>query len=646
MEQRAGTVRYTTNRAGKRAEDTRIQDSAYFYQADVQKRLERDKRAWVALAAGNPLEAHWSDMDRVTPLRLLDRQIAEYEQVAAFAALARHGTFCLYYYPKDILPDAKERFPAGGTRDRRPERVVVLRKHPSKALVDTALPDASRDDTFYDAERQMAREMRGFDSRPQEDKILAQLRQGGLDPAVRVVFAFVVPFFPTTQWMKKLPPPEHVEQFAPYLKYAVASHTRASVLVTLDRWTARYALTGCNYDQMQYKPAPPEYATPEYRLNLYPVSARVRTVRAAGLKLVHLPHACMWERGKNVELERVFRQGVARVQEGMVLSSHETLNPFALMRRAAADRAAAARAASTPQAATPSAPTPVPAPVAMEEDEDEELLAALERAGVARDAPPHTLWLPTYDQNIWKVPARLKQFDPARDACDCPRCTRDGDACPWVAYAGAEREGREGCRWCCCAHGHRNPMGECPAGQGCRGWAIPPLPRDAPRLHQLCRVPLYGRSVTSLGVYATEVGTLLTMAQSAGNTIEHPARHEKYYWNQEHFAENGKEHYVAKWVNHAFPTLVELCVVSIRARVRSGIDDDAALALHRQAMAGLPDAVLDRYFSPCAHTRRGDVSVKWMRLSGCCAACYYRRTDPEHAAAMTKMVEAWENGRE
>jgi hypothetical protein len=625
-------IHYTPNEIGKKYEDKRIRNSAYFYQNDVQKKLERDKKAWIALAAGNGVDSYWlrDDEEAITPLTLLKRQISEYSKENTISRLALHGIFIPYYHP--VERGVRLNIKKTKMRDGRPERVVVVRKSPSKKLIESRLPDAVKNNkrsSYYDPDRAFEHAMGGYVSEPEEDKALKQMRKAGLDKSIHVVFAFVVPFYPTAPWTHGSPPPEHAEQFAPYLKYVIASHTRVKTVVTFDKLSARYVMTGCNYEQMQYKPLPPDYGAPEYKINMYPVSSKIRTVRAFGLKLVHLPHWCMWERGANPELKRIFTEGIGRVQEGMVRSGQRNINAFALMIRAAEDKALA-EAKETMGFEYHSDPVIKPTIITepnqgkripqrpQQISRDDELMAALQRAGVSRDADPESIRLVTYDQNIWKIPAHLKQIDPKTYICDCPRCCVGDKKCPWLEYTG--EDGVEGCIWCCCKHGHRNPMGECPKGQGCQGWSIPTL-----------------RSTYSL----------VDIANSKGHDIV------PWYTDTNIFNPSCDEHWLCddsvlkptkmadftmlfkcKRIPFKFPSLVQLCVEAVRTAALDRTYNPSVLKMHRKA-ARLPDTILKRWFRPCG-ANTGKDGAKWLILSGCCPACYFKQYKWRHVDAMVE----------
>lgn len=607
MKRKSPSVHYQPNQTGKTIEEKRIKNSAYFYEGDTRARLDRDKKAWITLAAGGSLDAYWKAnkassneeiMKRTTPLQLLDFQIAQYSKIREFSILALNGEFLPYYHPKEAQ-DAKEAKLKGKKvtcsnkakgRDKRQERIVVLRKCPSKALIKTLIPDDVKEDSgeHYNADREYARAMnsRGFDSRPEEDKVLEKLRDAGLDKDILVVFAFVVPFSPTTPWVKNTPPPEHTEQFAPYLKYIIASHSRASVIIAMDKWTARYALTRCSYEQLQYNPSPPDYGVPVLKLNLYPISSKTRNIKATGLKLINLPHACMWERNKSPELERAFKRGVERAQEGMRRKGKASISAFDMMFRASKDRMihkasleqSKAQAFEKTQKKTEHLPlvkvevhfqqSSFPLPVATISKETL-LLQALERANVTMDTDPSSIWLLTYDKNIWKIPERLRTFDSRFHKCDCPRCNKHEiyQTCQFMENKGDV--GEESCLWCCCDHGHRNPMGECPQGKGCRGWTIPPLYNEKD----------------------IETYTLL------------------------------KCHRLNIYRHQKFPTLEKLCVEAIRRRANVKTYDPFLNNLHRRTFSMLPGSLLNKWFRKCAEPDPRRSALVCLTKEMCCWEC-------------------------
>jgi len=404
----------------------------------------------------------------------------------------------------------------------------------------------------------------------EEHRTLAVLQKKGLSRDVGVVVAFVVPFYPKDKWDNNIPPPEQVEQFAPYLKYVIASHTRVSVIVTMDKWSARYVMSGCNYEYMQYKPNPPGYGLPVRGINLYPISAKNRVVKACGLKLVHMPHACMWTKGKDKALEQAFCRGVERIQEGMLRSNQSELSAYELMFRAAKDMAENEAREAEEFVPRPHQDDTAPddATAAMFGEDDRSRVGgdpvdeALRRAGLRRGMAPESVWFQTYDDNIWKIPRRYERFGAhSKEQCLCPRCTSPlNPVCRWINRDSDPNE--RPCNWCCCAHGHRNPMGECVERKGCRGWSVPPLPDDAPaltRLHANSQIP--------------------------------------------------------------FPTLEQLCV----ERIRRSIDDTqyspASLDMHLRAGTQLPRAQIDRWFRPCCFRALGPSASMWLAITGCCKDC-------------------------
>lgn len=97
-----------------------------------------------------------------------------------------------------------------------------------------------------------------------------------------------------------------------------------------------------------------------------------------------------------------------------------------------------------------------------------------------------------------------------------------------------------------------------------------------------------------------------------------------------------EEYFITKRVDYKLPSLVELCVESIRNQARK---DDS---IHQKAAAMLPSDIWERWFRRCAYTNHKYLSVKWMYLSGCCSSCYYQTTDPEHAKKMIESVKKLE----
>lgn len=615
---KGSVVHYRPNAAGKDREQKRIRSASFFYTKDVRARLEHDKKAWLDLAAGKSLKhiicdsksavAGSSAFFPFTPLKLLKVQLEQYTMVKQFSVLAHHGIFLSYYHPPENESSHKNNKKTTA-RDSRRERVIVVRKCPSKALVESMLPErAQQEHNAEDEYERLAsgRVSSGFDSRPEETKIMEKLRNYGLDRDVLVAFAYVIPFYPSTAWGQSFPPPEQAEQFASYVKYTIASHTRVSTLVAFDKWTARYVLTGCNYDQMQYKPMPPDYASPVHKINIYPVSAKNRNIKSTGLKLVRLPHWCMWERGKDPELEALFRNGIERIQEGMIRSSNDNINAFDVMLRASVDKErfeSLGNVPSSPPSQIPQPPkvkdenvplteasiepaTPLirftavkdPAVVdaffGKQHDEDARLQQALARAGCTKHTRPESIRFVSYDENVWKVPMSYSKYVRGLSKCtDCPMCTGRGFPCPFEASPDGDNNDPK-CPWCCCDHGHRNVMGECSDGKGCKGWWIPPL-------------------------YACDPPNVITVSYMCKQTIPDLP---------------------------VVPTLEQLCVEEIRKQAgKLGVSYEAS-EYNRKVARTLPIHIVERWFRPCTD-KSCNSALFWLSIGVCCETCFENKTD-------------------
>jgi len=176
-------------------------------------------------------------------------------------------------------------------------------------------------------------------------------------------------------------------------------------------------------------------------------------------------------------------------------------------------------------------------------------------------------------------------------------------------------------------------------------WSIPSLPEKADSLVGMVRETRWSfrRKETETMVLANNV-FLRSQAQMACFVIEHSSRYPET--PPLTLRERGgtirtlseKEYYISRHVESDTPSLVELCVEAIRHRAR--VDE----SVHHKAATIIPKDLWDRWFRPCAYTQDPWLSVKWMKLSGCCSSCYYRRTDPEHADEMSVLVKRLERG--
>lgn len=177
--------------------------------------------------------------------------------------------------------------------------------------------------------------------------------------------------------------------------------------------------------------------------------------------------------------------------------------------------------------------------------------------------------------------------------------------------------------------------------------SIPPLPNTDISLVRLARWTQWalreGRTETEPMALAYNV-FLRSQAQMTDHVIEHSSRYPEIPPLTVH--EMGgiirtlseKEYFVSKTVLCGISPLVELCVEAIRHRAR--VDE----LVHQKAETMIPEDLWNRWFRPCAYTQDPWLSVKWMKLSGCCSSCYYRRTDPEHAEEMSALVKKLEMG--
>jgi len=196
------------------------------------------------------------------------------------------------------------------------------------------------------------------------------------------------------------------------------------------------------------------------------------------------------------------------------------------------------------------------------------LLQALERANVTMDTDPSSIWLLTYDKNIWKIPERLRTFDSRFHKCDCPRCNKHEiyQTCQFMENKGDV--GEESCLWCCCDHGHRNPMGECPQGKGCRGWTIPPIHNRGDN-----------KAWTLVSQY-------------------------NFYAKQ-----------------YMFPSLEKLCVEAIRKRADVKTYDPFLNNLYRRTFSMLPNALLTKWFRKCAEPEPERGALFCLTNETCCWKC-------------------------
>jgi hypothetical protein len=179
------------------------------------------------------------------------------------------------------------------------------------------------------------------------------------------------------------------------------------------------------------------------------------------------------------------------------------------------------------------------------------------------------------------------------------------------------------------------------------GWSIPSLPERAASLVGMVRETRWflRRKDSEPTAMALAMNAFLrSQAQMTCFVIEHPSRHPDVPPVTERVMGGGTrtlsegEYCISKNVLCDTPSLVELCVEAIRHRARED------KSIHRKAEAMLPKDLRDRWFRPCAYTQDPWLSVKWMKLSGCCSSCYYRRTDPEHAEKMSALVQKLERG--
>jgi hypothetical protein len=534
-----GKVNHHTNAAGKTAENRAVSDSAKFYAEDVSSQLNQDKEAWMAFASGKPMERYLGEIganrSSLTPLKMIDHQFSRYQTNSSFRDLALYGMFVPYHHLSNNTTPTE----GGSNRDNRPERVIVVRKCPSKMLVKSrvaSLGGGEEEMPWWQRmeEDGMYRKRRPL--RPEEDKIFDTLRENGLDPTIDVGFAYVVPYYPCTgveSWSSKEPPPEQVEHFAHYLKYIISCHSKAKCLVSFDGWTGRFLSTRCNYDQMQHISFAPEYGVPQLGLNLYPISAKYKLIKAYGLKLVNMPHPCMWEEGgKDPSLKLKYQAGVRAMQEGVLKSGQKSINPFSLMM------------SQTPLIPQTTISQEIDQGDINEEREEEEgereevdvdVECLLRRAGCTMDTDPFSIRPKLYSEEQWVVPDYLLKKTGGFDQMKC-KCVRCGGNC-----------GDKECIVCVCEHGHRTPMGECPhqecdVAKNCIRW---------------CVTPYFRETETVLALYMKSVGD-----------EERPL---------------------------PFPSLLCLCVDKIR-RLTS---DPENYKLLRMVAEHVPDDVMRRFFSPC-----------------------------------------------
>lgn len=674
MSNPAARVFNFTNEHQKKKETDRTTRASHFYSSDVEKVLNMHKREWTAHGRGelskmikeNSFRPSVWKTGKVTPMEMLWHQVTcDYSSISEFKNMAYQGQFVPFYIPEEngTIESLKK-----GTRDNRPELVVVVRTCPSKILVEQHIPYEHR----KIVPRRSDEEGAVFEFKSEEDKNLETLRKAGLDKRIKVAFVFVVPYNPEIKWPKNTPPPEHALHFGNYFKFALSCFTRSKIVVCFNSWSTKMVLAKGNADQLVHVQDMPSFGESESGINIYPLGRKNRNFRNMGLTLWRLPHSIMWqEQGTTSALYITLRRAIETINSSVHLEKGVKRNAFSMMRK------------SVNKAAKP--PTDVKEPSeninikgdegvgeSMEIDrpskgslygridwtkkreittdqvwEHLKNLGLKEKTDMGRQKQE---WMCKNINNMhWKVPANYFMHVPSIHACECPMCRGTSKWCTQPTdLSDLIKKGVRGrldplpCEYCCCKHGHRNRMNQCVGTKhlgttfmGCKGWRIEEVDSKAKTLIQL-----HNYYLRNFGwIHRIDNNIMIPVKQKDDHRLINSIKRVPLEFVKLDIPRSGplKEGTGSYDYLHAkitldeqvvdsvrqLPTLEQLCVEKIRnmARIENIVKGGLYTKLHHVMAKNAPKDILDKWFRQCPMDIIGDKTTKYIWTGNCCSKC-------------------------
>src|SRR6056297_398441 len=265
-------------------EKVKVFKATKFYSEEIKKVIQRHKTEWThhgrselfekTRKPGSSFDSFYAEQKR-TPLEMLSYQIdSKYTKSPSFSSLAYQNTYVPFYIPKEnkSIQSLKK-----GTKDQRPEQLIVVRSCPSRYLVEQFIPEEMRtikpkQNSYEFGYTNDHKSGSSFQYISEEEKNLTLLKDMGLDKRIKVAFVFVVPYNPTVKWKNNQPPPEQALHFCSYFKFALSCFTRAKLVVTMNAWCTKMMVSQGNADQLAYAQEIPAFGEKLDGINIYPLT--------------------------------------------------------------------------------------------------------------------------------------------------------------------------------------------------------------------------------------------------------------------------------------------------------------------------------------------------------------------------------------